>query len=46
VLTKEQLDVILDPFEMTRPGIAGARARKHDEVWFKEHGTEKEEKAS
>jgi len=43
VLTKEQLDVILDPFEMTRPGIAGARARKHDEVWFKEHGTEKEE---
>jgi len=24
VLTEEELDVILDPFEMTRPGIAGA----------------------
>jgi aspartate ammonia-lyase len=42
VLTKEQLDAILDPFEMTKPGIAGARAKKHDEVWFKEHGHEKE----
>ena len=42
VLTQEQLDAILDPFEMTRPGIAGSRARKHDEVWFKEHGHEKE----
>jgi len=46
VLTKEQLDLILDPFEMTRPGIAGAKAKKHEEVWFKEHGSDKEEKAS
>jgi len=37
VLTKEQLDAILDPFEMTKPGIAGAKAMKHDEVWFKDH---------
>ena len=37
VLTKEQLDAILDPFEMTRPGIAGAKAMKHDQVWFKDH---------
>jgi len=36
VLTKEQLDAILDPFEMTRPGIAGAKAMKHDQVWFKD----------
>ncbi len=42
VLTKEQLDAILDPFEMTKPGIAGASAMKHDEVWFQEHGHEKE----
>jgi aspartate ammonia-lyase len=46
VLTKEQLDLILDPFEMTKPGIAGAKAKKHEEVWFKEQGPEKEEKAS
>jgi aspartate ammonia-lyase len=46
VLTKEQLDAILDPFEMTKPGIAGAKAMKHDEVWFTEHGTEKEGKGS
>ncbi len=46
VLTKEQLDAILDPFEMTKPGIAGAKAKKHDDVWFKEHGSEKEEKGS
>jgi aspartate ammonia-lyase len=46
VLTKAQLDLILDPFEMTRPGIAGAKAKKHEEVWFKEQGPEKEEKAS
>jgi aspartate ammonia-lyase len=46
VLTKEQLDAILDPFEMTKPGIAGARAKKHHEVWFKEHGHEKEEKGT
>jgi aspartate ammonia-lyase len=36
VLTKEQLDAILDPFEMTKPGIAGAKAKKHEEVWFKD----------
>jgi len=46
VLTREQLDAILDPFEMTKPGIAGARAMKHDEVWFQEQSNEKEEKAS
>jgi len=46
VLTQEQLDAILDPFEMTKPGIAGARAMKHDEVWFQEQSNEKEEKAS
>jgi len=28
VLTKEQLDAILDPFEMTKPGIAGEKAMK------------------
>jgi hypothetical protein len=42
VLTKEQLDAILDAFEMTKPGIAGAKAMKHLDVWFKEHGHEKE----
>ena len=36
VLTKEQLDAILDPFEMTKPGIAGAKAMKHEQVWFKD----------
>jgi aspartate ammonia-lyase len=36
VLTKDQLDAILDPFEMTRPGIAGAaKEKKHEAVWFK-----------
>jgi aspartate ammonia-lyase len=36
VLTEEQLDAILDPFEMTKPGIAGAgKEKKHEEVWFK-----------
>ena len=33
VLTQEQLDAILDPFEMTRPGIAGATQRKQEHVW-------------
>src|SRR5512143_753151 len=42
VLTKEQLDAILDPFEMTKPGIAGAKAKKHDEVWFKDSDQDKE----
>jgi len=33
LLTAEQLDAILDPFEMTSPGIAGARPQKQDHVW-------------
>jgi aspartate ammonia-lyase len=42
VLTKEQLDLILDPFEMTRPGIAGAaREKKHEKVWFKDEDQER-----
>jgi aspartate ammonia-lyase len=41
VLTKEQLDAILDPFEMTKPGIAGAAAMKHDQVWFKDTDQDK-----
>lgn len=37
VLTPEQLDAILDPFEMTSPGIAGAgKEKKHEKVWFKD----------
>ncbi len=46
VLTQEQLDAILDPFEMTSPGIAGSKEKQRDDVWFKEHGTEKEGKGS
>jgi aspartate ammonia-lyase len=42
VLTQEQLDAILDPFEMTSPGIAGSKEKQRDDVWFKEHGHEKE----
>jgi aspartate ammonia-lyase len=45
VLTKEQLDAILDPFEMTKPGIAGAKPRKHEKVWWKEADHERDEKA-
>ncbi len=45
VLTKEQLDAILDPFEMTKPGIAGAKAMKHEKVWFEESDAHKPEKA-
>jgi aspartate ammonia-lyase len=42
VLTKAQLDAILDPFEMTKPGIAGEAAmKKHDQVWFKESDQDK-----
>ncbi|HET8541144.1 MAG TPA: aspartate ammonia-lyase [Anaeromyxobacter sp.] len=41
VLTKEQLDAILDPFEMTKPGIAGAQAMKHEQVWFKDGDQDK-----
>jgi aspartate ammonia-lyase len=33
VLTKEQLDAILDPFEMTSPGIAGTKPKKQEHVW-------------
>ena len=33
LLTPEQLDDILDPFEMTSPGIAGGKAPKHEHVW-------------
>jgi aspartate ammonia-lyase len=33
ILTAEQLDAILDPFEMTSPGIAGARPAKQEHVW-------------
>jgi aspartate ammonia-lyase len=44
VLTQEQLDAILDPFEMTRPGIAGAKAMKHAQVWFKDGDLDKKEK--
>jgi aspartate ammonia-lyase len=33
VLTSEQLDAILDPYEMTSPGIAGAKQPKHEHVW-------------
>ena len=43
VLTPEQLDAILDPFEMTSPGIAGSKERQRADVWFKEHGHEKEQ---
>jgi aspartate ammonia-lyase len=42
VLTQEQLDAILDPFEMTSPGIAGAKPRRHEEIWWKETDHEKE----
>jgi aspartate ammonia-lyase len=33
LLTSEQLDAILDPFEMTSPGIAGAKPAKQEHVW-------------
>jgi len=33
VLTSEQLDAILDPYEMTSPGIAGAKQPKQEHVW-------------
>ena len=35
VLTKEQLDAILDPFEMTSPGIAGSQ-KKQERAWWEE----------
>jgi aspartate ammonia-lyase len=44
VLTEQQLDAILDPFEMTKPGIAGASAMKREEreeVWFKDTDQDK-----
>jgi aspartate ammonia-lyase len=36
LLTADQLDAILDPYEMTSPGIAGARPHKQEHVW-KDH---------
>jgi len=33
VLTEKALDAILDPFEMTSPGIAGARPARQERVW-------------
>jgi aspartate ammonia-lyase len=33
LLTEKQLDAILDPFEMTSPGIAGTKPRKQEHVW-------------
>jgi aspartate ammonia-lyase len=42
ILTPEQLERILDPFEMTSPGIAGSKEKQREDVWFKEHGHEKE----
>ncbi|HEU4383338.1 MAG TPA: aspartate ammonia-lyase [Anaeromyxobacteraceae bacterium] len=45
VLTEKQLDAILDPFEMTKPGIAGAEAMKHEKVWFEESDADKRGKA-
>ncbi len=33
VLSQEQLDAILDPFEMTSPGIAGPKKAKQEHVW-------------
>jgi len=33
VLSKAQLDAILDPFEMTSPGIAGAHPARQEHVW-------------
>ncbi|MGF9997226.1 aspartate ammonia-lyase, partial [Bacillus safensis] len=32
VLTEEELDVILNPFEMTKPGIAGASLLEKDRL--------------
>ena len=39
VLTPEQLDRILDPFEMTSPGIAGSQ-KKQDKAWWEEEPEE------
>jgi hypothetical protein len=33
VLTAEQLNAILDPFEMTSPGIAGTKKPQQEHVW-------------
>jgi aspartate ammonia-lyase len=42
ILTLVELERILDPFEMTSPGIAGSKEKQREDVWFKEHGNEKE----
>ena len=34
LLTRDQLDEILDPFEMTSPGIAGRKAPQQEHVWM------------
>jgi aspartate ammonia-lyase len=41
LLTREQLDSILDPFEMTSPGIAGAKEPKQEHVWKNQDQDEK-----
>jgi aspartate ammonia-lyase len=33
LLSREQLVAILDPFEMTSPGIAGVKPEKQEHVW-------------
>ena len=33
ILTREQLDAILDPFEMTSFGIAGSKQPQQEHVW-------------
>jgi aspartate ammonia-lyase len=33
LLTSEQLEAILDPFEMTSPGIAGAKPVTQEHIW-------------
>jgi len=33
LLTEKELDAILDPFEMTSPGIAGAHPARQEHVW-------------
>jgi aspartate ammonia-lyase len=43
VLTEAQLDAILDPYEMTSPGIAGAGGARKEHVW-KDQDQEQEPK--
>ena len=39
VLTPEQMEKILDPFEMTSPGIAGSQ-KKQERAWWEEEPEE------